>query len=223
MAGKLAAGRPDPADATRGALTLGSVTVRLAVPGLVVLIGAAGSGKSTLVARLFSATDILSSDALRAAISGDAADQRATRPAFAILHGETRRRLAQGRLVIVDATSTELSARRSLLRIARAAGVPATAIVIAASPADVHVRNARRAGRVVPVEVVDRHLAGLARLGATPGDIAGSLRAEGFAAAHVLASDEEIDATRVVLSADQPSRTRPNARARSSTQTPFRR
>lgn len=187
------------------------------------LIGAAGSGKSTLAARLFAHADILSSDALRAAIGGDAADQRATRPAFAILHREARRRLAEGRLVVVDATNVESSARRPLVRLAREAGVPATAIVIAASPAGVHERNARRAGRVVPVEVVDRHLAALAPLGGTADEIAERLRAEGFSAAHVLSSDEELDAMRVVVVADQPSRTRPNGRARSSTQTPLRR
>ncbi|MDQ3128933.1 MAG: AAA family ATPase, partial [Chloroflexota bacterium] len=89
--------------------------IALAVPGLVVLIGAAGAGKSTLAARLFAPADILSSDALRAAIGGDAADQRATRPAFAILHREARRRLAEGRLVVVDATNVEMSARRPLI------------------------------------------------------------------------------------------------------------
>lgn len=198
-------------------------TIPLAVPGLVVLIGAAGAGKSTLAARLFAPADILSSDALRAAIGGDAADQRATRPAFAILHREARRRLSEGRLVVVDATNVEISARRPLIRLAATAGVPATAIAIAASPADVHARNAGRAGRVVPVEVVDRHLAGVARLGATADEVAERLRAEGFAAAYVLPSDEELNDVRVVVVADQPSRTRPNARARSSTQTPLRR
>ena len=221
MAGKLGASRPDPADATRQALS--PATIPLAVPGLVVLIGAAGSGKSTLAARLFAHADILSSDAFRAAISGDAADQRATRPAFAILHREAGRRLAEGRLVVVDATNIEVSARRPLIRLARAAGVPATAVAIAASPAHVHTRNAGRTGRVVPVEVVDRHLAGFTRLGATADEIAARLRSEGFAAAYVLSSNEELNDVRVVLVADQPSRTRPNARARNSTQTPLRR
>lgn len=124
---------------------------------------------------------------------------------------------------MVDATNIEISARRPLVRRARAAGVPATAIAIVASPAVVHARNARRTGRVVPADVVDRHLAGLARLGPTPSEISERLLAEGFAAAYVLASDEDLDAVRVVLGPDQPSRTRPNARARSSTQTPLRR
>ena len=82
-----------PSDARPSASMTRRSTLELPVPGLVVLIGAAGSGKSTLAARLFAADELLSSDALRAAISGDAADQRATRPAFAILHREALRRL----------------------------------------------------------------------------------------------------------------------------------
>ena len=65
--------------------------IEIPVPGLVVLIGAAGAGKSTLAVRLFAPADVLSSDDLRAAVSGDAADQRATRTAFGILHREVRR------------------------------------------------------------------------------------------------------------------------------------
>lgn len=133
------------------------------------------------------------------------------------------RRLRDGRLVVVDATNVEAAARRPLIRLARAAGVAATAIVIAASSVDVHARNAGRAGRVVPAGVVDRHLAGLSRLGATADEIASRLHAEGFARVRVLTSDEELDAVRVLLVEDQPSRTRPKARARSSTHTPLRR
>ena len=169
-------------------------TIEVPVPGLVVLVGAAGSGKSTLAARLFGVDEVLSSDALRAAISGDSANQRATRPAFAILHREVRRRLAAGRLVVVDATNVELTARRALVRLAADAGVAATAIVLALPASDVHARNIGRAGRVVPADVVDRHLAAMARLGATPEAIATSLRGEGFAAAAVVTTPAELDA-----------------------------
>ncbi len=61
----------------------------------VVLVGAAGAGKSTLAARLFATDEIVSSDALRAVISGDEADQRVSGVAFRILHrtvGTTTRR-----------------------------------------------------------------------------------------------------------------------------------
>jgi protein phosphatase len=155
-------------------------------PGLVVLIGAAGVGKSTFAAGTFQPAEIVSSDALREAVAGDPTDQRATRIAFSILHREVRRRLAAGRLVVVDATNVERHARLSLIRVARAAGLPAAAIVLVADAATVHLRNALRPGRVVPPEIVDRHLAALAQLGGDRAAIAATLRLEGFAAAHVI-------------------------------------
>jgi protein phosphatase len=162
--------------------------------GLIVLIGPAGAGKTTLATRLFARSEMLSSDALRAAVSGDEADQRATRPAFGILHREVRGRLAAGRLVVVDATNVEASARRALRRLAAAAAAPAVAIVIQLPRAVVHEQNRRRAGRVVPADIVDRHLASLARLGTSPAAIVARLRAEGFATVHVLSTADEIDA-----------------------------
>ena len=210
------------------------------VPGLVVLIGAAGAGKSTLAARLFAPDEILSSDELRAAISGDPTDQRATRPAFSILHREARRRLLAGRLVVVDATNAERSARLPLVRLARDVGAPTVAIAILAAPADVHDRNLGRPERVVPAEVVDRHLARLARLGPDPRSARETLLVEGFAEVHVVTTTADLDRlgpvqrvesrrgpspepAQVRPAGDQSSRTRPNGRARSSTHTPFRR
>jgi len=181
-------------------VTTNELVVRVASPSLVVLIGAAGSGKSTLAARLFEPGDVLSSDALREAVSADAANQRATRPAFAILHREVLRRLALGRLVVVDATSVERHARRSLLRLAAAAGVGTTAIVLALPGDQVHAQNRGRAGRPVPGDVVDRHLGRIAEWvgrGDTAG-IAETLTAEGFASVVVVRSAEQAAALRIV-------------------------
>jgi protein phosphatase len=171
--------------------------IEVPVPGLVVLVGAAGAGKTTLATRLFPRSEVLSSDRLRAAVSGDEADQRATRPAFGILHREIRERLAAGRLVVVDATNVEASARTTLRRLAAAAAASTVVIVIHLPAEDVHARNAGRTGRVVPPEVVDRHLARLHGLGATPETIAARLRSEGFATVHVLSSPAEIDAAAI--------------------------
>lgn len=157
-------------------------------PCLVVLVGAAGSGKSTLAARLFRTDQILSSDAYRAVVSGDEADQRATRAAFSILHRELERRLRANLTVVVDATNVTSFARRSLLLRARAAGVPAIAIVLDLEPGVVLARNQARPGRVVPRAAAERQLAALKRtLGRN------ELAAESFLGVYLLGTAEEVE------------------------------
>jgi protein phosphatase len=133
-------------------------TIVLPDPSLVVLIGAAGSGKSTLAARLFAPDEIVSSDALRAIVSGDEADQTVSGVAFRILHRTVAKRLATGRLTVVDATNVVASVRRPLVARARAAGLSVTAIVLDLEPDRVRLQNAGRT-RVVDPDVVERHLA----------------------------------------------------------------
>jgi len=158
-------------------------------PSLVVLVGAAGAGKSTFAARHFAPDEILSSDVFREAIAGDPGDQAATRPAFSALHRSLARRLAQGRLTVVDATSVKRASRLGLLRRARAAGVPAIAIVLDLPASTVHARNRARGGRVVPADAVDAQLADLASA-LRPG----GLEAEGFAAIYRFGDPASVDA-----------------------------
>jgi protein phosphatase len=137
----------------------GGVTrIELRDPTLVVLVGAAGSGKSTFAARWFAPSEILSSDTFREILTGDPSDQRATKTAFSIIHREVTKRLAAKRTVVVDATNVEAAARRQLIARARFAGVPAIAIVFALPRDVVLARNAARPGRVVNPAVVERHL-----------------------------------------------------------------
>jgi protein phosphatase len=131
-------------------------------PSLVLVVGAAGSGKSTLAARLFAPDEIVSSDALRAVVSGDEADQRVSGVAFRILHRTVERRLAEGRLTVVDATNAAPTVRRPLLQRARRYGVRSVAIVLDLDPGVVHAQNAART-RTVDPDVIDRHLGAIRR------------------------------------------------------------
>lgn len=164
-------------------------TIVLPDPGLIVLVGAAGAGKTTFATRHFAPDEVLSSDAFRAVLAGDEADQDATGPAFALLHRHLARRLSAGRLTVVDATNILRSARRPLLHRARTAGVPTVAIVFDLPAAVVIERNAGRAGRVVPTAVVERHLAALRS--ALDSD---RLASDGFDEVVVLRSPDDLDA-----------------------------
>ncbi|MGH2463420.1 MAG: AAA family ATPase [Candidatus Limnocylindria bacterium] len=126
-------------------------------PGaLVLMIGPAGSGKSTLAARHFSSAEILASDDYRAAVSGDATDQSATREAFRGLHADLERRLAGGELTVVDATNVQGWARRRLLEAAARHARPTVALVLALPLEIIQARNAGRAIGRVPSAAVKR-------------------------------------------------------------------
>jgi protein phosphatase len=169
------------------------VVIKVPDPALVVLVGAAGAGKTTFAARHFAPDEVLSSDAYRHAISGDASDQRVTAAAFAALHRALATRLEAGRLTVVDATNVTPSARRTLLGMAARTGVTAIAIVLDLEPGIVLARNRARVGRVVPEEAVEQQLAGLRAMLVT-----GALAAEGFASVVRLADAEAVDSVRIV-------------------------
>jgi predicted kinase len=163
-------------------------------PSLVVLIGAAGAGKTTFAARHFAVDEVLSSDRYRKLVSGDEANQAATRAAFLRLHRDLEIRLAEGRLTVVDATSVQSTARRVLLARAVAAGVPATAIVLDLPAETVFARNAARPARTVDDAVVRRQLAGVrASLDGAPSVLLG----EGFRQVVVLRDPAEVDLVRI--------------------------
>ena len=167
-----------------------TVEIEIDDPSLVVLVGAAGAGKSTFAARHFAADEILSSDRFRAIVSGDEANQAATKAAFALLHRTLSARLGDRRLTVVDATSVQHMARRALVARADAAGIPTVAIVLDLSPDTVFARNAARPARTVDMSVVRRQLAAVrtALDGPSP-----PLRSEGFSQIVVLRDPAEVD------------------------------
>src|SRR5919107_667888 len=95
--------------------------MRLTIPelSLVLLVGPSGCGKSTFARKYFKATEVLSSDHYRAVVSDDENDQSATTDAFDVLHVIAGRRLARGRLTVVDATNVQPTARKPLVDLAR--------------------------------------------------------------------------------------------------------
>jgi protein phosphatase len=157
---------------------------RIDVPagGLVVLIGAAALGKSTFAASHFVPDCVVSSDRLRAEMTGTPSDE----VVFAELHRLVQARIAAGLLTVVDATNTDWMWRAQLLADAGRRGRPAIAIVFNL-PLDVCLaRNATRS-RTVPASVIRRQVADVAR------DV-DRLDLEGFAAVHVLRSVADVDA-----------------------------
>ncbi|WP_058042290.1 polynucleotide kinase-phosphatase [Streptomyces roseifaciens] len=160
---------------------------------LVVLVGPTGSGKSTFARKHFKPTEVLSSDFCRGLVADDENDQSASGDAFDVLHYIAGKRLAAGRLTVIDATNVQAEARRQLVRVAREHDVLPIAIVLDL-PEDVcAARNAARPDRAhLPRHVIQRHRRELRR------SLRG-LEREGFRKVHVLRSVEEAEAAEVVL------------------------
>ena len=160
---------------------------------LVVLIGASGSGKSTFARKHFKPTEVISSDFCRGLVADDENDQSASRDAFDVLHYIAGKRLAAGRLTVVDATSVQKEARRQLVQLAREHDVLPIAIVLDMPESVCVERNAARPDRAhLPRQVVQRHRRELHR------SLRG-LEREGFRKVHVLRSVEEAESAQVVL------------------------
>ena len=158
-----------------------STTPKLVIPSpsLVVMVGASGSGKSTFCARCFLPTQVVSSDACRALLADDPADQSVSAAAFGLAYGIIEERLRRRRLTVFDATSVEPAARRTLLQIAARQHLPAVAIVLDLPVAACVRRNGARDGRRVGAAVIGRQVRALR-------DAPAGIEAEGFAAVHRL-------------------------------------
>jgi protein phosphatase len=157
---------------------------------LVAMIGPSGSGKSTFVSRHFKSTEVVSSDVCRAMVSDDANDQAATPDAFALLNFIAATRLKAGRLTVIDATSVQAQARKSLVGLARDHDCLPVAIVLNMPEALCLDRNAQRPDRQFGPRVVRQQADQLRR------SIRG-LKREGFRYVYVLNTPEEVEAVTV--------------------------
>ena len=157
---------------------------------LVVLIGASGSGKSSFARAHFKPTETLSSDFCRGLVSDDENDQSATKEAFELLHYIATKRLAAGRLTVVDATNVQPEARKPLLALAREYHCLPVAIVLDMPERVCLDRNQSRADRAFGPHVVRNHIKSLRQ------SLRG-LEREGFRYAFVMRSPEEAAAATV--------------------------
>src|SRR5213593_205387 len=123
--------------------------MKLPIPELAVvaLIGPSGSGKSTFARKQFRTTEILSSDYCRGLVSDDENSQAATKEAFEVLHFIARKRLAAGKLTVVDATNVQPESRKPLVEIAREFHCLPVAIVLDLPERVAHERNGSRSDR----------------------------------------------------------------------------
>ena len=166
--------------------------MKLTIPELelVVLIGASGSGKSTFARKHFKPTEVLSSDVCRGLVADDENDQSATTDAFDVLHFIAAKRLAAGRLAVVDATNVQAEARRPLVELARQYHCLPVAIVFDLPERTCHNRNSRRPDRDFGPHVIRRQSRDLRQS-------LRSLRREGFRHIFVLNLPEEVEAAEI--------------------------
>jgi len=171
---------------------MNDVVRELPVPQLclVVLVGVSGSGKSTFARRVFAPTEVLSSDFCRGLVADDENDQSASGDAFDVLHYIAGKRLAAGRLTVVDATNVQPHARRALVALAREHDVLPVAIVLDVPESVCLARNAERPDRSFGPHVVRRQRDQLRR------GLKG-LHREGFRTVHTLRGVTEVEAAGV--------------------------
>lgn len=157
---------------------------------LVVLIGASGSGKSSFARKHFKPTEVLSSDFCRGLVSDDENNQAATKEAFEILHFIAAKRLAAGRLTVIDATNVQPEARKPLIELARQFHMLPTAIVFDLSEKVCQERNRQRPDRDFGSHVIRQQAQQLHRS-------LRNLNREGFRHIHFLDSVEAVDSATI--------------------------
>ena len=166
--------------------------LKIPEPSLVILIGPSGSGKSTFARKHFKPTEILSSDFCRGLVSDDETDQASTKEAFEVLHFIAAKRLAAGKLTVIDATNVQVDSRKPLLSLAREYHYLTVALVLNMPAKLCQERNEARPDRDFKPYVVRRQREQLRR------SLRG-LKREGFRhVVHVMSTPEEVEALRLV-------------------------
>lgn len=123
---------------------------------LITLIGSSSSGKSTFAKRFFKASEIVSSDACRTMVCDDENSLEATTDAFELAHFIIDKRLKKGFLTVIDATNTQVHARKPLIQLCKKNHVMPIAIVLDTTKTTCKERNEERTDRNLEDYVIDR-------------------------------------------------------------------
>jgi protein phosphatase len=162
-------------------------TITIPELSFVILIGPSGCGKSTFARKHFKPTEVLSSDFCRALVSDDENNQAATKDAFQVLHFIAAKRLAAGKLTVVDATNVQPEARKPLVQLARDYHVLPVALVLNLNDRLCQDRNRDRSDRNFGPHVIRQQSRQLRRS-------IRNLKREGFRHIHEFSTPEEVDA-----------------------------
>ncbi|MEO6848153.1 MAG: polynucleotide kinase-phosphatase [Chthoniobacterales bacterium] len=166
------------------------MNVKIPDLSLVVMVGVSGSGKSTFAKTHFKSSEVLSSDACRAMVSDNENDQTVTKEAFEVLHYIAEKRLAAGRLTVIDATNVQKEARKPLVELARRHHCIPVALVFDLPERVAHDRNQQREDRDFGPHVIRKQSQDLHRS-------LRNLEREGFRHIHVFRTVEEVDAASI--------------------------
>jgi protein phosphatase len=164
--------------------------VKIPELSLVLLVGVAGSGKSTFAKKHFKHTEVISSDECRALVSDDPNNQAATKDAFDVLGYIASKRLAAGKLIVIDATNVQQHARRNLLNLAKEFHCLPVAIVINTPEKICIERNQKRANPAFGDSVIQEQSSQLQ-------DSLKNLKKEGFKEIYVLETAEQIESVSI--------------------------
>lgn len=158
---------------------------------VVILIGPAGAGKSTFARRHFPPEAVISPDAYREDVGGDASDQQRNGEVFERVHQVVEERAAAGLLIVIDATNTRGPGRSELAWHAHRHRRPLIAIALVL-PLDVCLAQNHRRPDPVPVAVIRRQAADLRHLET-------DLEVEGYTAVGILHSAEDLRTLELVI------------------------
>ncbi|MDW9481370.1 polynucleotide kinase-phosphatase [Sinorhizobium meliloti] len=125
--------------------------------GLVLMVGSTGSGKTSLVSRLFAPHESVSLDACRALVSGDPEDQSATRDASDVAERIIEARLRRRLLTVVDATNVRHEDRQRWIAIAERTHSLVSAIVLDPGMSFCHKHARNREGTRYNPRAVEQH------------------------------------------------------------------